>query len=1112
MNANSLEDQTGISDLSAASIDDVALYHHQPSIGISGQHQHPQEQQPFVLSSTLARINQATSMPSSPRTHHSASFTLTPGQSRITTVHNNTSSAAWTPSPPEVSASRSSIINHSAPRSSPSVQHGNESMGDGSSIATFDFTNASFSESFLRQAGAHMLAGLDEAHSSPSHSSSSSTRFRTSSSPTITVRPIRDPDPQTPFIGKSLRTRMAEAGMLDSPTSSDGSSPSRSPTARVLPESHSNFMHADMSQHVEQNEVGKAHSDSPQVERFTHKASSDHLQTSPFRQTSPWRNATCQDSMDAYSQSGWHGGLSMVPEKSYVEDVSQLHSSPAPLQDASHHSLIKSASPFDQSVSHIEEIRPPTESPPFSSIPSRLTSPVRAAPAASTLAPPSPAESNPILSSSRNPASDRESPQSPEIVDSLACTSPLRKSPQPVAPSPAATPQSPARKLNTPRSFARLHVVTPARSSPLSRVVNFSPSSNEDSSPWQKPASQKSPLDSPSPAIMDVGTLSKLELTERSTSARPEDVQDMPLPRAEPNEVITTAAQTSTTNDKDRQRSEPSQPSFPGTPKDSSTFSKPTEASSPSWSPATSETFATPASQRAPFVWSSASARLACVGTPKQEEAASPPAEFGTPQWTPSPFAVTSLSPETHRDLEKQPEIEPGSEAEEEEEEEEKELSSSVSSSAASEKKQSGEVSIAADTSINKDRSLVKRSESNLPVLSLASDPQHDSSPAAARFSRMQLARINSILSPSPTQISTIPEFGTVATALDSLTNMTETRITRLLAQLSASTTRIEELESLLESRDRDVEDVREALTQLSSEYEVLVEEAETKDRDLGDLVRQLQAQLDDQAKNKSVSQLEKDLDEEKRLREVERRDFEVRLQALMNPSSPVAQSSSVVGEGEKVKINGLDVERLVEMTKDQLRSTMEKDFAIRQAIEQREMQDRICQLEQQLASTPSTAVSAAQDTFTFPFGEGYDGEISELRKQVEQLTADLNRRFEEATDLREELTSLASEKDSALDRVTQLEQARMHPSHQSNNHSREEREEELEEELDKLRSDVVEKEQLVERLEETLNLTNSRLASVTAQHERFVMQHTSHWYRFEINRNKAHRVFTGEL
>ena len=332
-----------------------------------------------------------------------------------------------------------------------------------------------------------MLAGLDEADLPSASSSSSSPRYRTSSSPTVTARPIRAADPTTPFTGKSLRTRMAEAGVIDSPASSDGSSPATSPIARMLPDSHTRSIsyqpnlehHSPQTQQLDSPKGDRSSTTySPSIHRARYECTSSPLQHQPLT----------SENSDVLRQTGdWQEGLSMVPEESYVEDASQP--SPMAARGASHRSVILGDS-SSQSGVQARSFEPIANAP--SSVPAPDQSTIAGSDAISSDSTPSTEEtpanevaSSPALLSDMKPEQDTDASSSRSDIPRSAQPSPRSDS------APTASPSSAPHAVSKPRSFARLRVGTPVRSSPLSRVVNFSPASSASgASQWQSPVSQ----------------------------------------------------------------------------------------------------------------------------------------------------------------------------------------------------------------------------------------------------------------------------------------------------------------------------------------------------------------------------------------------------------------------------------------------------------------------------------------------------------------------------------------------------------------------------------------------------------------------------------------------
>lgn len=358
----------------------------------------------------------------------------------------------------------------------------------------------------------------------------------------------------------------------------------------------------------------------------------------------------------------------------------------------------------------------------------------------------------------------------------------------------------------------------------------------------------------------------------------------------------------------------------------------------------------------------------------------------------------------------------------------------------------------------------------------------------------MQLSRLLPKLDPSLgsalSLTSSVPELALVASAFDSLTYLTDDRVARLLSQLSASTARVEELEAALEARDHEREEhesLRYTLSQLSSQYQELLHDADKKELEILELAKKLQAQLVSGSAEAKTQELQRELEEERRLREVQRRDYEVRIQALLNPSTTTcATTPSLQPEttAESLPPDDQVVPRAaVETAKEQLRLSLEKDFQVRRSIEQRELQTRIEQLELQLVSAPSnrsaSALPAAEVSPTMD-----KQERSEVQRRLDELTVELDRRFEELADVREQLDAVTSYKERAEDRIGALE-AELAAMHQDATIGSEaiEKVDELERELETLGAALADKEGEIERLNETLALTLSRLGAVTAEH-----------------------------
>uniref|UniRef100_V5ESD0 Uncharacterized protein n=1 Tax=Kalmanozyma brasiliensis (strain GHG001) TaxID=1365824 RepID=V5ESD0_KALBG len=292
-------------------------------------------------------------------------------------------------------------------------------------------------------------------------------------------------------------------------------------------------------------------------------------------------------------------------------------------------------------------------------------------------------------------------------------------------------------------------------------------------------------------------------------------------------------------------------------------------------------------------------------------------------------------------------------------------------------------------------------------------------------------------------------------------------------ASLSASTARIDELEAALETKESqqaELHDVRATLAQLSTQYEELVAEADEKDAAMVELVRKLQGQLSARGGDR-VAGLERELEEERRLREVERRDYEVRIQGLL--SSATTSSSAANAAMDEIAFDSDDrMTGAVEQAKEQLRLTLEKDSEIRRAMEQRDLLAKVEELERQLASTSKVEATVE------------DRHDPDVQHQVDQLTSELDRRFEELTDLREELESALAEKEHAESRARALEEELDEARSRSHHDSRDS----ANKELDELRTTLVERDTHISRLEETLSLTTSRLTTLTANHD--ALQH----------------------
>ncbi|ETS60853.1 hypothetical protein PaG_04770 [Moesziomyces aphidis] len=984
MNASIGADQSGLSDLSAASDLSMAEYFADDSPLLTDQQEHRTTQPSSAVLSPPSSSRLAPTTPV-PRVSRSS-----PGPVGLTPAKlGGESSAAWTPSP-DASSSRSATRLSVARKASPRMaKDANESMG--SSLGTFDYSNASFSESFLRQAGAHMLAGLDEAtqRSSPSPSSSSP-RYRTSSSPTVTARPLR-PDPRTPFTGKSLRTRMAEAGMLDSPASSDGSSPSCSPTVRTgYNGTQVQLGEEDIQDAQPSPDASLSPTRSPASSHQPGPALHSPSIASRLHQANDY-------STELAAHGDWQEGLSMVPEESYIQDTSSIPASPANQSDSA---KLQHDSSAQDVVEQENSANASTHSLPYSDASKAVE------------LPPLPGQVTPSPNRAvLNPLGESSSP----AQSKAASPSPLPQSKPP-------TPQSAPRSTNTPKSFMRLRMVTPARSSPLSRVVNFSPASSSSSRQWQSPSSHASTegatANVTSPRDWPHGGTSRI-LPSSPLAGAPRRMDSPSISFSSARNAPQTPSSTEKAASQDRSLATPAERSFiespakesyaspyPETPQGGLDVIKAASTPSHMWSPATSASFATPASQRpqqataTPHV-SSPAEKLAIHAS------LTPEAAFGTPKWSPSPAPAAAQPRDGIKDAVASPQA--TSESPQIDEHDSRSLSSSCSSSSG--RKQSGctdssrEVEPAADTSSDAAKAHPDVSTKREREVSLWS-PQHSDSPSAARFSRMQLARLPT----KPVAELGVAELAGVASAFDSLAELSDSRVARLLAQLQASTAYIDSLETALDAKERDeahlratwdakdadLDEVRAALTQLSAQYAELVADAEAKDARMQGLVDQLQGKVE-RAGGQRDAELERQLEEERRLREVERRDFEVRMRAIRSAPTTCGAHDSPAPTAD----GGVGAERAseIEQAKAELRATLEKDFA----------------LEEQLASR-SLSGAAADERLTA-------GNEVELQREVESLTAELDRRFEELCDVRAELGDVAAQRDAAEDHAAQLEE-----------------------------------------------------------------------------------------
>ena len=217
---------------------------------------------------------------------------------------------------------------------------------------------------------------------------------------------------------------------------------------------------------------------------------------------------------------------------------------------------------------------------------------------------------------------------------------------------------------------------------------------------------------------------------------------------------------------------------------------------------------------------------------------------------------------------------------------------------------------------------------------------------------------------------------------------------------------------------------------------------------------------------------MERRFEEERRLREIDRRDYEVRIQGLMDSNTAIPVAAKEEGLASATSVAD-QMQTAIEQAREQLRATLEKDFDVRRSMEQRQLQSRIESLESQLKLASS---SIDQGISPHP--------NADLQRQIDQLTTDLDRRFEELADLREELESTTLQRDRAEQRVAhlqdELEEAQPAPHDL----------EQLQDEIEELQSILTDRQMQIERLEETLQLTNARLASVGAERETLAQQH----------------------
>lgn len=249
--------------------------------------------------------------------------------------------------------------------------------------------------------------------------------------------------------------------MLDSPASSDGSSPSRSPTVRTgYNGTQVQLGEEDIQDAQPSPDASLSPMRSPASSHQPGPALHSPSIASRLHQTNDY-------STELAAHGDWQEGLSMVPEESYIQDTSSIPASPANQSDSA---KLQHDSSAQDVVEQENSANASTHSLPYSDASKAVE------------LPPLPGQVTPSPNRAvLNPLGESSSP----AQSKAASPSPLPQSKPP-------TPQSAPRPTNTPKSFMRLRMVTPARSSPLSRVVNFSPASSSSSRQWQSPSSQAS--------------------------------------------------------------------------------------------------------------------------------------------------------------------------------------------------------------------------------------------------------------------------------------------------------------------------------------------------------------------------------------------------------------------------------------------------------------------------------------------------------------------------------------------------------------------------------------------------------------------------------------------
>ncbi|PWZ01529.1 hypothetical protein BCV70DRAFT_198961 [Testicularia cyperi] len=1045
----------------------------------------------------------------------------------------------WTPSPDQSSSRRS----HGA-RASPRSSLGpNESVG--SSLGTFDFSNASFSESFLRRAGANLLEGLDEATHHPNQQQHQQQQQRQSaatsrnhdnhneSSPTATARPVRL-EPKTPFSATPAPRQINWAGMLDSPVLSDASSPASSlglktpmPTRlRQHDRSHSPSTDADPTAKLTRGPIAELDEDyawdspvAPEIERDPASADdskvNDHrVQQFPprFADEETEASAALQDELILPAE-----GLSVVMEASYEGDDSIL-ASPARSSPWKPQHPLRNSSQSPSSSSSAVSLANRSPLPHISQ--SSSSSPASPVPAVASLGPPSPA------STSSSPAQEQSSPTA--AIDNIAWTpSPTTAAPTALKTATVASPttepvQSPQAPLNiqplqpSPMSFARLRATTPVRSSPLSRFVTNKPDSPDSSGVLDNTTSSLASNDiseAATPSSESVDTLDAL------ISSMPNTPGSADLSPAPVREAGTVHLDSFPPRQNDSSSPQPGNFKFPSAESESKALRSLTTglANPRRLENSTTPTAATPAATSSPGfeaeMFTTPSDR-SLHPTTQSSTSTSPQSLFGTPAWTPSPSPAfraknTQSDGKDAAALSPQPQPEPA----EDEEEGQASGSSASTCSTGSERKQGGDVSedrsasghlssslvlqdhsspspsnsknskSSHSTSINVGKSKVQDkspSPAPAPAPASAAAPEftassvlaltqaHPDSPSVVRSTKLQgtkrdtrSPRFSTLVSTLSTELGSRTHLDHEASAritrvFDQLSQLHEASVSRLQRQLedshttarrlvlelSASNLREADLRSAYQDATSQLADVRASLTQLSGKFETLLEESEAKDQRIEELVDHLRSRIDrrgiattpssnglqDRDNHHQLQQLQAQLDEERRLRHIQQRDADVRIQALLRPaSSSVEPASSLhpTSSGLMMRESAEnDTARRIKEAMIHIRTTLEKDFAVRRQIETRELQQRIHDLEARLSSgsLPLPASSPASTGVLEPTVAS-DEKESRLQRRLEHLTSELDAREDEIHTLRTEVDSLTEQRDAVQDRVQQLEE-----------------------------------------------------------------------------------------